>query len=122
MAGCRPQAHARGDGLIFYSWSAVRRDERINFEEYWADMVAVGEEIKRHVPALLSIEPNPTLEVLAPEGVHWTARTLDSTTSLFVVNSGDEGQQVTVRNDELPDGELVVAVDPLGLTVAELGL
>ena len=113
---------AGADGLIFYSWSAVRRDERINFEEYWADMLAVGEEIKQHVPALLSIEPNPTIEVHAPEGVHWTARTLDGATSLFVVNSSDEAQQVTVRNDQLPDGELSVTVEPIGLTVAELGL
>lgn len=110
------------DGLIFYSWAAVRRDDRIDFDEYWADMLAVGEEVKRYIPALLSIEPVPALEVSAPDAIHWTTRTLDGVTSLFVVNSADAAQQVTVRNAQLPGGKQIITVEPMGLTVAELDL
>ena len=61
-------------------------------------------------------------EQIPPDAVHWTARTLDGATTLFAVNSSDEAQQVTVRHAQLPGGELVLTVERLGLTVAELAL
>ncbi|MCD6362184.1 MAG: beta-galactosidase, partial [Armatimonadetes bacterium] len=122
------------DGLVFYSWSAVRRDKRIDFEEYWADMLAVAGEINKHIPALLSIEPNPELEVSAPGAIHWMARTLEGVTWLFMVNDSDQPVEAGVQfaagpasiaanGRELacpPDGRVTVGVEPMGLTVLEL--
>ncbi len=123
------------DGLIFYSWSAVRRDQRIDFEQYWADMCAVGEEIKSHVPVLLSVEPTPPLTVTAPPAVHWTARTVDGVTWLFMVNdSAQDAQQATVRPATRPtevsladqaltcaaDGSLSLTLEPMAVVAVRL--
>ena len=122
------------DGLIFYSWSSIRRDTRVAFDSYWADMKAVGEEIKGHIPALLSIELTPEMTVVPSEHVHSTVRTLDGVTWLFMVNDGDQVEQVPVRLDRVPtaitmggetlhcspEGELIVTIQPLGLSVVEL--
>ncbi len=85
------------DGLIYYSWQDLHRDETTPFEERWPDLKAVVEEVAAQIPVLLSVEPTPELEVQAPETVRWTVRTLNGTSWLFLANGEAEPAQAVVR-------------------------
>lgn len=61
-------------GLIYYSYSDLLRDRAAAFEQRWAELVAVGQEVQQLEPALLSAARPPALEVEAPNGVHYAVR------------------------------------------------
>ncbi len=88
------------DGLVYYSWQDLHRDETTPFEERWPDMKTVVEEVAEQIPVLLSVEPAPELQVEAPETVHWTVRTHEGTDWLFLVNGETEPARAVVRSAE----------------------
>lgn len=48
------------NGLVFFSFGRLRTPVNGHtFEDRWRDVCAMGEEIKRYVPAMLSVEPAP---------------------------------------------------------------
>lgn len=104
------------DGIIYYSWMDLHRDETTPFEERWPDLKAVAEEVAEHIPTLLSVEPTPELEVDAPEAIHCTARTHNGQTWLFMVNDSPRPARATVR----PDGRMR-HVHGEGLSVSRMG-
>jgi hypothetical protein len=124
------------NGLVFYSWFDLRRDSAHPFEEQWAKVKRVAEEVKRMSPALLSVEPVPALKVEASEGVHWTARVLSGTLYLFFVNAAASPAETSVRLAARPggvataegqvvplreDGSFALRLAPLGVVVCTVG-
>jgi len=122
------------DGLVFYAWFELRRPEGVPFEERWPQVKRVAEEVNAYVPALLSIEPTPEVEVEAPEAVHWTLRSHEGKVYLFMVNDAEEAAAATVRFPKQPhtvtlggeavtvgdDGTFEAALDPLGVNIYEV--
>jgi hypothetical protein len=104
------------DGLVYYSWMDLRRDETTPFEERWPEVKAVVEEVAEQIPVLLSVEPRPELAVDAPETVHWTVRTHKGTDWLFLVNGEAEPARAVVR----PAGPLSQIAGE-GLSVRQMG-
>lgn len=86
------------DGLIYYSWMDLHRDETAPFEERWPDMKTVVEEVAAQIPVLLSVEPTPELEVQAPGTVRWTVRTHEGTDWLFMANGEAEPARAVVHS------------------------
>jgi hypothetical protein len=104
------------DGLVYYSWMDLRRDETTPFEERWPEVKAVVEEVAEQIPVLLSVEPAPELAVDAPETVHWTVRTHNGTDWLFLVNGEAEPARAVV----CPAGPLSQIAGE-GLSVRQMG-
>ena len=78
------------NGLIFYSFTAIQKQTHgLPFEKAWADICKVGEEMRKYLPVLLSVEPAPTVKG-APE--EWGVRIWrkDGETWLLVVNAQDK--------------------------------
>ncbi|MGD9497650.1 MAG: hypothetical protein AB7Y46_15220 [Armatimonadota bacterium] len=102
------------DGLIYYSWFDLRKDQEYPFEQRWPEVRAVAQEVADLTPVLLSVEPRPEVSVQANEAVHWTARALDGTNWLILVNDSDQPASATVRlphgRPPLPYGETQVPV------------
>ena len=104
------------NGLVYYSWMDLHKDETTPFEERWPDVKTMAEEVAEQVPVLLSVEPTPELEVEAPDTVHWMVRTLDGVDWLFLVNGDSEPARAVVR----PGGRMT-EVEGEGLSVRRIG-
>jgi len=103
------------DGLIYYSWFDLHKDQTASFEERWAEVKAIAQEVADLAPVLLSIEPAPEVTVEADEAIHWTIRSLDGVTWLMMVNDSTEPAAATIRFAEPPGrltvGDAEIAVD-----------
>jgi len=122
------------DGLVYYAWFELRRPEGVPFEERWPEVKRMAEEVRTHVPALLSIEPGPEVEVEGPEAIHWTIRSHEGKVYLFKVNDAEEPAAATVRFRNRPqavglggeemsfpdDGAFEAAFEPLGVNIYEV--
>ena len=78
------------NGLVYYSFTAIQKESHgLPFAKAWADICKVGEEVRRYIPVLLSVEPAPTATG-APAA--WGVRTWrkDGATWLLVVNAQDK--------------------------------
>jgi len=89
------------NGLIFYSYFDLKRDP-LGFEKRWADVTAVGREIRALIPVLLSTDPPPPVRLAhyTPH-VHFTTKQRGRQVYLLAVNTSPEEQTVTFR---LPPG------------------
>ena len=78
---------AGANGLVFYSFfDLFKMHDRDPFERRWADVCAMGEELKRYIPVMLSIEPLPQLTCKAPASVETRAWRVGSHLYLLAVN------------------------------------
>ena len=78
------------NGLVYYSFSAIQKEAHgLPFAKAWADICKVGEEVRRYIPVLLSVEPAPAV---AGAPAAWGVRTWrkDGATWLLVVNAQDK--------------------------------
>jgi hypothetical protein len=85
-------------GLVFYSWYDVRRNPDVSFEEQWAGLKRIAEEIDRMAPVILSVEPVPAITINdgePPKWLHWLVRRHGGKTFLLAVNDGDGEGNVT---------------------------
>ncbi|MBR2838803.1 MAG: hypothetical protein IKE55_08475 [Kiritimatiellae bacterium] len=77
------------NGLVYYSFTAIQKESHgLPFARAWADVCRVGEEVRRYIPVLLSVEPAPTV---AGVPAAWGVRTWrkDGATWLLAVNAQD---------------------------------
>ena len=82
---------AGSNGLVFYSWFDLHKmNAQEPFEQRWAEVKIMAAEVKELIPAILSIEPVPTVETTAPESVAWRLSRLGDEVSVIAVNSGTE--------------------------------
>ncbi len=120
------------DGLVYYSWGDLHRDETTPFEERWPDVKAVAEEIARHIPIILSVEPTPEVQIDAPDAVHSMLRQYEGETWLFLVNDSTRPQRVQLEWGGVGPGiegeglsvareRLTVNLPPLGVEIRTLG-
>lgn len=82
------------NGLIFYSWFDLRREQMRPFDERWAEMKIVAQEIADTIPVLLSIETPPAIAVSDAPWLNWTLRQKDETAYLITVNNSTEKQRL----------------------------
>ncbi|MCY3022852.1 MAG: hypothetical protein NTW87_28055 [Planctomycetota bacterium] len=86
-------------GLVFYSWFDMKRNPDVPFETQWQDLKKVAAEIAQAAPALLSVEPVPSVKAECqpdkPRWLHSLARSSGGKLRLFAVNDGDAEGQVT---------------------------
>ena len=88
------------NGLIFYSFTAIQKQTHgLPFEKAWADICKVGEEMRKYLPVLLSVEPAPTVKG-APE--EWGVRIWrkGGETWLLVVNAQDKASKAELSFSE----------------------
>jgi hypothetical protein len=112
-------------GLVFYSWYDVRRNPDVSFDEQWAGLKRIAEEIDRMAPVILSVEPAAAITIndgQPPKWLHWLVRRHGGRTFLLAVNDGDGEGAVTFEFPtvvqevrELSKGRAVPA-DPRGYT------
>lgn len=78
---------AGANGLVFYSFfDLFKMHERDPFERRWSDICAMGAEIKRYIPVLLSVEPLPQLACKGPAAVETRAWRMGQHLYLLAVN------------------------------------
>ena len=88
------------NGLIYYSFTAIQKETHgLPFAKAWADICKVGEEVRRYIPVLLSVEPAPEVTG-APSG--WGVRVWrkDGATWLLVVNAQDKADSAEIALGE----------------------
>ena len=120
---------AGANGLIFYSyfdlWKMDKAVEdggkakvREPFDERWADVCRMAQEIAANIPVLLAAETTPEYQLNAPDDVACRVWSKDGEVWLLAVNAGTETAQATVTwdrkfstaEDVLPDQDGNVAV------------
>jgi len=122
-------------GLIFYNFEDLQRDPDATFEQRWADVKPLIQELRALCPILLSVEPTPELHVEGPH-VLWLAKTQDAQTYIFLVNDREEATRAEVtlpagtrarlqgETSPLPtdfSGRLHIDLPPLAVRVLMLG-
>ena len=82
---------AGANGLVFYSFfDLVKMEGRDPFERRWADVCAMAEEIKRHIPVLLSVEPAPLVTHDGPASIETRVWRKGGEVFLLAVNGATE--------------------------------
>ncbi len=89
-------------GLIFYSFYDLQRDEVVPFDEQWGYVKDIAAEIKAWVPAILSVEPAPCFDAPDHSWLHWTTRQLGGTTILIAVSDSDTPKSAHFQLPEMP--------------------
>ncbi len=88
------------NGLIYYSFAAIQKQTHgLPFAKAWADICKVGEEVRRYIPVLLSVEPTPEVTGAPSE---WGVRVWrkDGTTWLLAVNAQDKADSAEITLGE----------------------
>jgi hypothetical protein len=88
------------NGLMFYSFTAIQKETHgFPFERAWADICKVGEEMRRYIPVMLSVEPAPDVSGAPGE---WGVRAWrkDGETWLLVVNAQDKASAAELTFSE----------------------
>lgn len=91
---------AGANGLVFYSFAAIQKETHgMKFETAWEDICKVGEEIRRYIPVLLSVEPAPSVSRVPSA---WPTRVWrkDGETWLLVVNAQDAAGEAVLTLSE----------------------
>ena len=78
------------NGLVFYSWFDIRRDPATPFDEQWAKVKTVAQEIKDMMPVLLSVERPREFRVQSAPWLHVLNKRLGAATFLILVNESRE--------------------------------
>jgi len=114
---------AGANGLIFYSWFDLwkmdTKPQREPFDERWAEVCRMAQQIKDQIPVILSAEPAPRFEVEGPEEIECRVWRKDGEVWLLAVNAGTEPAEATVTFSEafktaaevLPEQEGTCVVD-----------
>lgn len=88
---------AGANGLVFYSFfDLFKMQDRDPFEKRWAEVCALGEELKRFIPVMLSVEPAPAVTCEGPDSVETRVWRLGGEVYLLAVNGGSEPVVATV--------------------------
>jgi len=88
------------NGLVYYSYTAIQKQTHgFPFAKAWADICKVGEEVRRYIPVLLSVEPAPEVTG-APS--KWGVRVWrkDGAAWLLVVNAQDKADSAALTLSE----------------------
>ena len=88
------------NGLVYYSYTAIQKQTHgFPFAKAWADICKVGEEVRRYIPVLLSVEPAPEVTG-APS--KWGVRMWrkDGAAWLLVVNAQDKADSAALTLGE----------------------
>ena len=89
------------NGLIFYSFTAIQKETHgFPFARAWADICKVGEELKKYIPVLLSVEPALTVAG-APEEWGVRAWRKGGETWLLAVNAQDKASAAELSLSEV---------------------
>ncbi len=90
-------------GLVFYSWFDLHRDPATPFDEQWAKVKTVAQEIKELTPVLLSIETPPKIAVEAAPWLNSLVKQLDGVTHVVLVNNGPDPQTARFAMASAPE-------------------
>jgi len=89
---------AGANGLVYYSWFDVRRMDKTDpFDKRWAEIKTMAAEVKKLMPAILSVEEIPDVVATGSEAVAWRICRQGDAISLIAVNSGDKPAKSTFR-------------------------
>ena len=91
---------AGANGLIYYTYGTLGRPtNKTPFEKAWADICKVGEEVRRYIPVLLSVESAPEVTGAPRE---WGVRVWrkDGAAWLLVVNAQDKADSAALTLGE----------------------
>ena len=83
-------------GLIYYNYADLLRDRASGFDQRWADMLKVGQEVKQLEPALLSTTPPRKMEVQVEGAVHYLVRS-DESGRAYVLLANPAAKPAVVR-------------------------
>ena len=96
---------AGANGLIYYGFSTIQVPKRkdgtpFSFDKAWTDICTVAEEVKRHIPVLLSVEDAPSVTG-APAAWGLRVWRKDGETWLLAVNAQDAADtaELTLSED-----------------------
>jgi len=134
---------AGANGLVFYSFFDLQRMDKTKeqggrakvrepFDERWAEVCRMAQQIKDQTPILLAAEPAPGFTLTGPEEVACRVWRKDGVTWLLAVNAAVGPAEATVTFDEgfktavevLPeeDGSVAVTGKVVKLTFPGLGV
>jgi hypothetical protein len=92
---------AGANGLVFYSYfDLYKMNERDPFEKRWADVCTMGEEIRRLIPVLLSVDPVIGISCIKPESVEMRNWSYQGKTYVLLVNGGSEPAEAQLKIDQ----------------------
>lgn len=88
---------AGANGLVFYSFFDLRRMDDVDpFETHWQEASAMGREIARYIPVILSVEPAPKIVCEGPESVESRTWRVGADVFVLVVNGGEKTVEATL--------------------------
>ena len=90
-------------GIVFYSWFDLRRDAATPFEDQWARVKTVAQEIKELIPVLLSVETPPKIAIETAPWLSSLVKQRDGVTYVVLVNSGTEAQTARFTLSSAPE-------------------
>lgn len=110
------QSIAEGaNGIIFYSWFDIHRDPATPFEEQWAKIKTIAQEIKDMTPALLSIETPPPITIEPAPWLNTLIKQTGDTTHIVLVNNTPENHTATITKPSM-----TVALKPLEVQLLKI--
>ena len=92
------------NGIVIYSWFDLRRDPAEPFEQRWADVKAVADEVGKLIPMILSVEPVPDIRIEDTPGLSSMLKYHDGATYLVAVNSLEQPIAARIALPERPRG------------------
>jgi len=95
---------AGANGLVFYSYfDLYKMNERDPFEKRWSDVCLMGEEIKRYIPVMLSVDPLPSLSWVKGDQIEGRAWSYKGSTYVLIVNGGSGSATAQLLPDRPAD-------------------
>jgi hypothetical protein len=92
---------AGANGLIFYSYfDLFKMEESEPFEKRWQEVCAMGEEIRRFIPVMLSVEPLPAMSWIKGDQIEGRAWSYKGETYVLIVNGSQETATARLRPDK----------------------
>lgn len=88
-------------GLIYYSYYDLLRDPKVGFDQRWADMLLVGQEVKALEPALVSIAQPPRIQVKSPDFLDHAVRA-DDAGRIYVLLANPNPKSEAVTRLQVP--------------------
>lgn len=86
------------NGLVFYSFFDLRRMNDVDpFETRWQEASAMGREIARYIPVILSVEPTPDIVCEGSDSVETRAWRVGQDVFVLLVNGGETSVEATLK-------------------------
>jgi hypothetical protein len=90
------------NGILLYSLYDMQRNPDVDFKTYWPQVCQVIEQVQEYAPAILSVEPAPSVTLQTDDASNFSMRVTrwQGATYAFIVSTSDQPQTVGFTCDQ----------------------